>query len=175
MTDLSRLADMAEILGVLIVIGGVLFAILQMRQIRQQRRELAAIELFRFFGNPQFACSYQAVLQLPDGLSKAELSKRELDDDAMLISTTMENIGVMMYHRIIPSLVVNHLIGASVVILWSKLEAWVNEMRADLGDDAAFEWFQWLAERMGELHEPGLDPAYIRYRRWRPSRMSQEL
>jgi len=47
MTDLSTMANMAEILGVIIVVGGLIFAMLQMRQIRQQRRELAAIELFR--------------------------------------------------------------------------------------------------------------------------------
>ena len=54
MTDLSRLADMAEILGSLVVVGGLMFAVLQMRNIRQQRRELAAIELFRSFGHPEF-------------------------------------------------------------------------------------------------------------------------
>jgi len=173
MTDLSRLADMAEILGALIVIGGVAFAIIQMRQIRQQRRELAAIELFRFFGNPEFAAAYATVLGLPDGLSKAEFAARGLDDEAMLISTTMENIGVMMYHRIVPCLVVNHLIGASVVILWSRLETWIDDTRKDLGDKAAFEWFQWLTDRMQEMHDSKSDPAYLRYRSWKPSRKEE--
>ena len=35
MTDLSRLANMAEILGAMVVIGGLIFAVLQMRNIRQ--------------------------------------------------------------------------------------------------------------------------------------------
>ena len=58
MDELATLANMAEILGVIIIIGGLFFAVLQMRQIRQQRRELAAIELFRFFGNPKFTEAY---------------------------------------------------------------------------------------------------------------------
>lgn len=58
MDELATLANMAEIFGVIIVIGGLFFAVLQMRQIRQQRRELAAIELFRFFGNPKFTEAY---------------------------------------------------------------------------------------------------------------------
>ncbi len=172
MTDLSRLADMAEILGAIIVVGGVVFALIQMRQIRQQRRELAAIELFRFFGNPEFVKSYRVVLTMPDKLSKRDLLAEDPDneDHAMLISTTMENIGVMMYHRIIPSLVVNHLIGASVVILWSRLEGWIEDTRRELGDDAAFEWFQWRAARMRDGHAPNADPAFVRYRRWKPFR-----
>lgn len=58
MDELATLANMAEIFGVIIVIGGLFFAVLQMRQIRQQRREFAAIELFRFFGNPKFTEAY---------------------------------------------------------------------------------------------------------------------
>ena len=58
MNDLTKLANIAEIVGALIVIGGLFFALMQMRQIRQQRRELAAIEMFRFFGNPDFTRAY---------------------------------------------------------------------------------------------------------------------
>ena len=73
MNDLSSLADMAEIIGVIIVVGGLIFALLQMRQIRQQRRELAAIELFRFFGNPHFSAAYKRILHLPDDISAEEV------------------------------------------------------------------------------------------------------
>jgi hypothetical protein len=62
MNDLSRLADMAEILGALVVVGGLVFAVMQMRNFRQQRRELAAIELFRFFGDTDFNRAYVCVL-----------------------------------------------------------------------------------------------------------------
>ena len=66
MTNLTQLANIAEIIGVMIVIGGLYFAVLQMRQIRRQRRELAAIELFRSFGSPQFSEAFRAVLSRGD-------------------------------------------------------------------------------------------------------------
>ena len=124
MNDLSSVADLAEIIGVIIVVGGLFFALIQMRQTRQQRRELAAIELFRFFGNPRFTAAYKMIMHLPDGMSAEDIrmKQRDLDDAAMLISATMENIGVMTFQRIVPFTVVNNLIGASVVILWRKLE-----------------------------------------------------
>jgi len=55
MKDLSLLANIVEITGVVIVVGGLLLAVLQTRQFRQQRRELAAIELLRFFGSPRLS------------------------------------------------------------------------------------------------------------------------
>lgn len=177
MDDLSRLADMAEILGALVVVGGLIFAILQMRNIRQQRRELAAIELFRFFGNPEFNRAYECVLKLPDGLTTAEIEARSpgMEHCAMLISTTMENIGVMTHQRIVPYVVVKNLVGASAVILWRKLEQWVLALREETGSAQAFEWFQWLAERLDELDTEDEEPAFIAHRSWRPARLTKEI
>ena len=177
MTNLSRYADMAEILGVLIVIGGVFFAVVQLRQIRQQRREMAAIELFRFFGSPDFAEAYRCVLRLPDGLSRLE-TREQLGVDAscaMFISTTMENIGVMVYHRIVPFVIVSNLMGTSTPVLWKKLEYWVKGVRKDMDNPAAFEWFEWLAMTMEKYSDDKQAPAYQSFTDWKPTRATREL
>jgi hypothetical protein len=177
MTDLSRLADMAEILGALVVIGGLMFAILQMRQYRQQRRELAAIELFRSFGNPEFNKAYRNILNLPDGLSGAEIENQypDLEQCAMLICTTMENIGVMTFQRIVPFLLVKNLIGSSAVLLWRRLDGWVADLRVRIDCPEAFEWFQWLAEKLDECQEDSEMPAYEAYKSWKPSNLSSDI
>ncbi len=177
MTDLPTLANMAEILGVVIVIGGLVFAVLQMRQLRQQRRELAAIELFRFYGNPAFAEAYQMILQMPDAMTAEDirLHKAKLEKAAMLISTTMENIGVMTYQRIVPFQVVNSLIGMSTVLLWKKLELWIFALREDIGSPMAFEWFQWLAERLEQTQGGQPQPAYVAFKDWMPARQPTDL
>ena len=177
MDDLSRLANMAEILGALVVVGGLIFAVLQMRSIRQQRRELAAIELFRFFGNPEFNRAYETVLKLPDGLTTAEIEARSpgMEHCAMLICTTMENIGVMTHQRIVPYAVVKNLMGASTIILWRKLAEWVYALREETGSSQAFEWFQWLAERLEELGANDENPAFVTHKDWQPKRISEEI
>ncbi len=177
MTDISRLADLAEILGVLIVVGGVGFAVVQLRQARQQRRELAAIELFRTFGQPQFAEAFRSVLDLPDGLSRDELRSAypDAENHAMLISTTMENIGVMTYQRIVPFLVVKNLVGSSTGMLWKKLGNWTQDLREQHGEPTTFEWFQWLAVQLGENGGAGKRPAYEAFANWKPLRPSKEM
>ena len=177
MSDLSRLADMAEILGALVVIGGLIFAMMQMRNFRQQRRELAAIELFRFFANPEFNRAYEQILKLPDGLSTADIEARHagMEHCAMLICTTMENIGVMTHQRIVPYMVVKNLMGSSSIILWNKLEHWVYALREETGSGEAFEWFQWLAERLDELSDPNEKPAFVAHKAWRPARLTNEI
>ena len=177
MDDLARIANIAEIVGVVIVVGGLFFAMLQMRQIRQQRRELAAIELFRFFGNPQFTAAYKTVLLLPEGLGAEDIrdADPELEDAVMLISATMENIGVMTYQRIVPFVVVNNLMGASAPLLWRKLEGWVMSLRDEVESDAAFEWFQWLAERLEDYQSFDPDAAYIAHKKWMPLHLRHDI
>lgn len=177
MNDLSSLADMAEIIGVIIVVGGLFFALLQMRQTRQQRRELAAIELFRFFGNPHFSAAYKRILHLPDDITAEEVrnGKGGLDDAAMLIAATMENIGVMTFQRIVPFVVVNNLVGSSIIILWRKLEPWSLALREELGSPSAFEWFQWLAERLADYHTGDAMPAYDAHKSWIPAHLHREI
>jgi len=177
MTELAMFANMAEILGVIIVIGGLYFAVLQMRQIRQQRRELAAIELFRFFASPRFTEAYRTILHMPDDMGADDIrtAQAKLEDAAMLISNTMENIGVMTYQRIVPYLVVKNLLGTSVVILWRKLENWAIDLREELGSPDAFEWFQWLAERLEQFAPEEPMPAYEEFKSWEPSRLTHEF
>jgi hypothetical protein len=177
MSDLERLANMAEILGALVVIGGLVFAVMQMRSLRQQRRELAAIELFRSFGNANFNKAYETILALPEGLSRAELVAREptANSCATLICTTMENVGVMTFQRIVPFQVVHALMGTSAVLLWRRLEKWVDELRVDITNPEAFEWFQWLAEKLDEHNAQGAGPAYVVHKDWEPSALSSEI
>jgi hypothetical protein len=177
MTDLSRLANMAEIFSAIVVIGGIIFAVIQMRQMQQQRRELAAIELFRSFGSPAFADAYRNVLHYPDGLSADQLKQNfpQGDGCAMLICTTLESVGVMMYQRIVPAAVVNNLIGSSTIILWRKLEFWVEDLRIELDNPFAFEWFQWLALTLGDLQDDSDLPAYEAYTEWEPLNLSSEI
>lgn len=177
MTDLTLLANISEIIGVVIVIGGLLFAMLQTRQFRQQRREMAAIELLRFFGSPRFSEAYRKVLHMPDGMQAAEIrgERPDLENAATLISTTMENIGVMTFQRIVPFVVVNNLVGWSAVVLWRKVEPWVSALREETGEPYAFEWFQWLAERLDAYQAGDPRPAYEAHRHWEPARLTPQL
>ncbi len=52
--DLQSVANIAEIFGALLVIIGVFFALFEIRHLRRQRRETAAMEIMRAFQSPDF-------------------------------------------------------------------------------------------------------------------------
>jgi len=177
MDELNKMANIAEIIGVFLVVGGFVFAIIQLRQFRQQRRELAAIELFRFFGNPDFTQAYMQVLRMQDDMTAEDVraSDANLEAAAVLISATMENIGVMTYQRIVPFIVVYNLMGGSTPILWRRLRNWVMDLRREQASEEAFEWFQWLAERLEDCSSIDPEPAYVTYRDWMPSHLQKQI
>lgn len=168
--NLDTLANLAEILGAVVVIGGVVFAVIQIRQFRRQRLEAASIELVRSFQSPEFTRALTFLLALPDGASAAELRERSGDAEAlaMLVSTTFESIGVMVHHRILPIAIVEELMGGTVVTLWAKLEAWAKMLREEHNRSDTHEWFQWLAERLAQRAVSDTpQPAYAKYRHWK--------
>jgi hypothetical protein len=104
MTDLGRLADLADILSGAAVVGGAVFAVVQLRKYRRQRRENAAVELVRSFYDPEFARSVSRIRLLPDGCTGPELRARGADyeEAAILVSFAFETIGLLTFRGITP-------------------------------------------------------------------------
>ena len=169
--DLATLANLAELFGAAVVVGGVVFAIVEIRNFQRQRLEAAAMELIRAWQSPYFTRAFTVIQALPDDRSATELRAHGADTEslAMVIGNTFESIGVMVYRRIVPLAIVNELMGGAAVHLWRKLERWTLETRAEQSRDNVYEWFQWLADRLQELPDFGTGPpAHVARRDWKP-------
>lgn len=170
--NLDTLANIAEILGASTIVGGVVFALLQINQMRRQRRDAAAIAFIDSVQNGEFARAYLRVLQLPDDISFAELREREpkYEEAAIFLATNFETVGLMVYRDLVDFEIVRDLIGDAVVAIWRKLRRWTFEMREQQHRDTVFDWFEWLA---GKLEDDNVEEAhqavFVRRRKWRPS------
>lgn len=169
--NLGDAANVAELVGGIVVIGGLAFAIVQLAQLRRQRRDLAAIELARSFSNPAFARALRRVLELQPGMTADEL--KILDDDIvdsmMLLSLTFESVGIMVHRRIVDVDIVWELMGGVVLTAWERLRPWAMRQRELSGRQKFDEWTQWLDAMLveyGETHQP--DPAFHSHKDWRP-------
>jgi hypothetical protein len=167
--DLNTLANLAEIVGAVIVIGGFAFAFIQLAHFRRQRHDVAAIQLASSFENPEFARALRLVLSLPDGVSTTELKAMDpkYEDAAMLVSLTLESVGIMVHRRITSLEMVWELMGGVVLATWEKLHVWADEHRAAQGRDKFDEWIEWLCDQM-RRRMVETEPAHLRYRDWKP-------
>lgn len=171
MTDLDTLANLAEVFGTLTIIGGLLFAVIQIRQYQQQLRETATLELMNKFQTPEFAQAFRILRSLRDDVPSTEVSVKnpEVEAAAMSVCAVYETVGVLVFRRILPFQVVEDLTGGAIVTCWRKLRTWIQELRVETSNERVFEWFQWLAERCSEQQQVESEsaPAYRAHRTWK--------
>jgi hypothetical protein len=169
---LQTLANFAEIVGGAAVVGGVVFAVWQIRQYREQRRDVAAIEIVRSLQSREFIEAFRLLSRVPDGVTLKALRERgqEYEDAAIMIGAMGETIGFIVYRGVAPFELVREQAGGLLLVMWRKLHVWVDQVREEQAYDRWVEWWQWLADRLQE-HEEGLEtvePAYRRLPPWKP-------
>lgn len=169
--DLNTLANLAEIIGLFTILGGLSFAVIQLLYIRGQRRDMVAVELARAFENSDFAHALLLVLSLPSGICADDLRKLDAryEEAAMLVSLTMESVGIMVHRRMVSLDMVWELMGGVILSTWDRLDVWAEDIRREQERGKFNEWIQWLVAQLRQ-HEKvsGVEPAYIRYQDWRP-------
>ncbi|HKA16560.1 MAG TPA: hypothetical protein VKH41_16175 [Myxococcota bacterium] len=171
MVDLGTLANLANIVGSLAIVSGGIFAVVQLQEFREQRRQAVAAELVRKFSEPEHANAMNLIQELPDGAT-AELLRakgREYERAATMIAVTYETIGLLVFREMASFSIVRELSGGITVVMWRKLAPWVAAVRREQNHRSFAEWFQWLAEQLDrESAEKEAHPAYDRYADWRP-------
>jgi len=168
-----ELTTVVDVLSGLAVIGGIMFAVIQLHQYRQSRRRELSLELLRAFQTPDFAKALMFVYGLPDGLSKEEVETRAGPDMHLVyaLMTTWESLGILVFRRELPLELVEDFFSGPITISWQKLGGYVGEEREEQGRDTIEEWFEWLADRIGERERGSAPiPAHIEHAGWRTRR-----
>jgi len=100
--SLEQIASIAEIIGAFTIVSGLVFGWFQIRVYRTQQRDRIATNLMQTFYNPELARAVSLLHQLPDGISAAEMREKgpKYEDAAVIVSTTFETMGLLVYKRI---------------------------------------------------------------------------
>ena len=171
---LETLANLAELIGGAAVLGGVVFAVWQIRQYRHQRRDATAIEIVRTIQSREFVEAFRLLSRVPDGISLEALRAKgpEYEDAATTLGAIGETIGLMVYRGIAPFELVQEQVGGLLLTMWQKLRVWAEQVREDQGYERWVEWYQWLVDRLEEYEQSSgiTEPAYRRLPEWKPRR-----
>lgn len=171
MTNLSldQMASLAEIIGAITIVSGLIFGFFQIRVYRTQQRDAIAINLMQTFYSPELARAVHLLHSLPDAISAQELRAKgpEYEEAAVIICTTFETMGLLVYKKIAKFDLVMELAGGMVTTMGRKLSAWLATVREEQNQPSWAEWFDWLARRAVE-HKSIRAPAYLRTDNWKP-------
>ena len=151
----------------LAVIVALVFGTLTIRQWQRTRYLSAAAEMVRMVLTPEFTRAIARVVELPPRAPVESVATPELLHAIVVVTHGFEGLGVLVFHRLIPLHLVDHLVGGYVRASWKRLDAYVEARRETLGPMFG-EWFQWLAERLEEDPAPGKSQgAWLAHKGWR--------
>jgi hypothetical protein len=153
------------------VVVGIIFGLVQLRQLRDQREIQAGVELLGPLQSPDVAETILLIHGLPDGLSGAELRSRLGDEFGAVLGLLgmFESLGPLVARGHVPIDMYAEFYRGPTVLCWTKLRQYVEEQR-QAGWSSLYEWVQWLAERMEERSPRALDvPAFERFKNWKDS------
>jgi hypothetical protein len=166
------LPALVNLLTIVTLVGSLLFAAFEWRRSRLERHRQSQVLLLRSFDSPEFAKAMRVVLDLPDDQSATQLEATLKKDGLDLLwyyLGVMESLGIMVFKREIDIHLVDQSMGGPIIITWQKLRRYAAESRRELSRDSMYEWYQWLAERLGALElREGRTAAYVREKDWRP-------
>lgn len=155
--------------GLVIVVTAIV-GVNQLRQLRAQRRDTAAVELVRSLQDDTFLRAYSNVFSLPESASATEVRAKgdACMEAAVTVGFRLEMLGVLVYRGAIPFGITEDLIGGLVVGAWRRLRDNVCEFRKEKVWPGYMEWFQWLAEQFERRDRMQKEPAHLRVANWRP-------
>jgi hypothetical protein len=169
---MDQLAGLVDVLTIVALASGLLFAAFEWRGSRRERRRQSQILLLRSFESPEFLKAMRRLLFLPDGLSRQQVEETLGEDGSDLLwywLGTMESIGILVFNREIDIRLVDQSFGGPVIVIWRKLRGYVEAVRGEVGRDTMHEWYQWLVERAETLErEEGRTAAHLLNADWRP-------
>ena len=166
---LDQIASAAEIIGAMTIISGLIFGWFQIRVNSGRQRDTIAINLMQTFYNPALARAVHLLHGLPDAASAEDLRKRgpEFEEAAMVVTTSFETMGLLVYKRIAKFDLVVALAGGMITSMYRKLKFWQEAVREEQNQPSWAEWFEWFA-LLVEDRKADSPPAHIEFRNWKP-------
>ncbi|MDX1404175.1 MAG: hypothetical protein R3192_06545 [Woeseiaceae bacterium] len=155
MNNIESLANLAEIIGGIAVVFGISFGILEYRRYKETIKREAAATLARSFQTAELAAAIRIVLELTEPLDMEKY--RELPDAEKnliwLLFTSVESIGVLVSQGDLTLELVDEFFSIPVTEGWQKLKPYVEDTRTELSSPQAWEWYEWLYDRLRERYQ----------------------
>jgi hypothetical protein len=158
--------SVAPIVAVLVAI---VFGSLTLLQWTRTRFLSAAAELVHTMQASEFTHSITIIMLLPEAApAPLVLDNKENAAALYVVSHMFESLGVLVYHRLLPLHLVDHLIGGYVRASWRRVHPAMAVKRATFG--ATFgEWYEWLYNRLEQYPAPGKDVGAMHaFKTWKP-------
>lgn len=160
------LATTVNLISAVAIVAGVIFAIVELRQASQDRKDAAAVTVVGTVQTQEVRQAVRDILALPQRVDP-DIVRNDpaLLEAALAVDSACEMWGSMVFEGVVDHRMLDRMVGGWVRGTWSRLGAWVESERAELDSPNVAEWWQWLVEALENDPDPGKAVgAHVAYR-----------
>jgi hypothetical protein len=147
---ITVLANLALTLSFIVAL---IFGIAQVRAAARDRRERLTLETVRSFQTREFSelMVHISTHDMPATYEAWQALPASDKTVYMQFAQEMESLGILVAERLIDIGLVEKTLGSFVITSWEKYKPAFSDIRVKISDPYLGEYFQWLAEQIGEL------------------------
>lgn len=141
------------------VIVGVIFAILQLRDLVKTRHTDLVIRLYSTFGSREFQEAWVETLRMEfkdynDYLKKyGPTSGKPIYTSVNMVAAFFEGMGILLRRKLIDISLVDDLQSSDIILTWHKMKPIVEGWRKHFNRPQISEWFEYLYNEMRKREE----------------------
>jgi len=171
--DLASASQWAEVLGLITILGAAIYSWVTINEIKKDRNAAASLKLSELWQNTEFAHGSISIWMQPDDLKtfkELEEFHGENYPKVFTVLLTWESIAITLHDGHFDFEVVRKQFSLSMITAWLKNKKIIENFRKEQDNELAFEWLQWIAERMMDYYDRADDvvPAQIAHKDWKP-------
>ncbi|MDH5375450.1 MAG: hypothetical protein OEW95_06510 [Candidatus Bathyarchaeota archaeon] len=143
MIDITSINAVSGILAAVGVIVGVVFTVLQLRDLVKTRQTDLVTRLYSTFGSKEFSEVFIKVLNLEYKDYKDDPTKYPIQ-----VTAFFEGIGILLKRKLIDIDIVDDLFSSPIKLSWETLTPIVEDYRKRFNRPQVCEWFEYLYNEM---------------------------
>ncbi len=155
MVDILSMVDLTSISALLAAIGvlvGVIFAILQLRDLVKTRQTDLAMRLYQHFGTKEFMNAWWQIATREEK-DYNEYVKKYGGAELLQVGVFFEGIGIMLHRKLMDINMAADLFSESVKLVWEKNKPILEEIAGQHNIPEAWQWFEYLYNELQEREQ----------------------
>ena len=142
--DITEMSAIVAAAGVLV---GVVFAVLQLRDLVKTRQTDLVMRLYSSYGSSEFQEAFWKVMSR-EYKDFNDYGKQYGWAETVEIGTFFEGIGILLKRKLANIQLIDDLFTTPIKMSWEKMKPYVDDSRKHWNSPEAYEWFEYLYNEM---------------------------
>lgn len=144
--------SISAVIAAMSVVIGVVFAVLELRNVVKQRQTDLVMRLHQRFGTREFTESWEQIMSI-DAKNYGEYVRKHGLSGLVHVGSFFDGIGILLHRQLIDIDLAGELFSESIMMVWDRIEPIMEGAREQLNQPKWGGWFEYLYKQMRKRNQ----------------------